>query len=152
MPERLPPPGPSHLTPLALSVAGRDLQVGMSRPSTSDDDWWFAVLWVADAAGVVSFRDLAPAAGPPPEPPLARLGPIVAGRLSGLIREEAGRLAIRLAPVVPPDDPARPWRSPAAIRAAIGFEPLRAATLSPNELALAVLEAFRVAVGRLSER
>ncbi len=152
MAQRLPPPGPSHLKPLALSVAGRSLEVGMTRPSASDDGWWLAVLWVADADGVVSFRDLASPAGPPPEPPAARLGPILAGGLSGLIREEGGRLAIRLAPVVPPDDPTRPWRSPAAVRLAIGFEPLRAATMAPNELALAVLDAFRRAVARLSER
>lgn len=151
MPERLPPPGPSYLKPLGLSIADRRLEVGLSRPSTSDDGWWFAVLWVVDGTGVVSFRELAPRAGPPPDPPVVRMGPILAGALSGLIREEGGRLAIRLAPVVPPEDPARPWRSPAAIRAAIGFEPLRAATMSPNELALAVLDAFRRAVERLSE-
>lgn len=152
MPERLPPPGPSYLRPLPLTVHDRRLEVGCSRPGDAGDDWWLAVLWVADETGVVSFRDLAPAAGPPPEPPVARLGPILAGGLSGLIREEAGRLAIRLAPVVPPDDPTRPWRAPAAIRAAIGLEPLRAATMRPNELALAVLTAFRDAIARLAER
>ena len=68
------------------------------------------MLWVADDEGVVAFRDLAPAAGPPPEPPLARLGPAVAGALSGLILEDAGRLQIRLGAVAPPDDPTRPWR------------------------------------------
>lgn len=132
-------------------MAGQSLEVGMTRPSTSDDGWWLSVLWVADREGVVSFRDLAPAAGPPPEPPVARLGPRLAGGLSGFIREEGGRLAIRLAPVVPPDDPTRPWRSPAAIRAAIGFEPLRAATMRPNELALAVLTAFGRAVEGLAD-
>lgn len=152
MPERLPPPGPSYLKPLPLTVRGRTFEVGCSRPADSGDGWWLAVLWVADATGVVSFRDLGPAAGPPPEPPVARLGPILAGGLSGLIREEGGRLAIRLAPVVPPDDATRPWRSPAAIRAAIGFEPLRAATMPPNELALAVLTAFCRAAERLAER
>ena len=70
------------------------------------------MLWVADADGVVSFRDVAPAAGPPPEPPLARMGPSFAGGLSGLIREEDGRLAIRLTPLVPPEDDTRPWRCP----------------------------------------
>ncbi len=151
MPDRLPPPGPSYLKPLPLLVRGRPLEVGLSRPTETDDGWWLAVLWVVDEAGVVSFRDLAPVAGPPPEPPVARLGPRLAGGLSGLIREEAGRLAIRLAPVVPPDDPTRPWRAPAAIRAAIGFEPLRAATMRQNELALAVLSAFQRAVEGLAD-
>ena len=34
------------------------------------------------------------------------------GGLSGLIREEDGRLAIRLTPLVPPEDDTRPWRCP----------------------------------------
>ena len=66
--------------------------------------------------------------------------------LSGLIAEESGRLAIRLTPIAPPDDPARPWRSPAAVRAAFRWEPARAATLRPNELAAEVLTAFRRAI------
>ena len=114
----------------------------MSRP-TADDDWWLAILWVTDEDGVVSFRDLGPTAGPPPDPPLARLGPARAGSLSGMILEEAGRLSIRLATVVPADDPARPWRVPAAIRAAFKWEPLRVAVMRPNELAEAVLAGFR---------
>lgn len=151
MPERLPPPGPSYLEPIPLTVHGRIYEVGCSRPGDAGEAWWLAVLWVADASGVVSFRDLGPLVGPPPEPPVVRLGPILAGRLSGLIREEAGRLAIRLAPLVPPDDPTRPWRAPAAIRAAFGLEPLRAATMGPNAVALHVLTAFRDAVARLAE-
>ena len=104
------------------------------------------ILWVADDEGVVSFRDVAPAAGPPPDPPLARLGPAVAGALSGLILEDAGRLQLRLGAIAPPDDPARPWRGPLAIRAAFRFEPARAATMQANELAETVLAAFRRAV------
>jgi hypothetical protein len=118
----------------------------MGRPSTTDDGWWLAVLWVADDDGVVSMRDLAAAAGPPAEPPLARLGPSLAGALSGLILEEAGRLSIRLATVVPAADPARPWRVPAAVRAGFKWEPARAAAMRPNELAEAVLAGFRRAV------
>jgi hypothetical protein len=114
----------------------------MSRPSSGPDDWWLTVMWVADDEGVVSFGSVAPASGPPPEPPLARLGRALAGALSGLIREENGRLAIRLTPVVPPDDPARPWRSPVAIRAALKFEPVRQAALPPTELASLVLASF----------
>jgi hypothetical protein len=89
-------------------------------------------------------------AGPPPEPPLARLGPALAGGLSGLILEDAGRLQIRLGPVVPPETPDRPWRAPVVIRAAFRWEPARAATLRPNELASEVLTAFRRAVEGLA--
>jgi hypothetical protein len=121
----------------------------MAKPVDGPDDWWLAVLWVADETGVVSFRDVAPAAGPPPEPPLQRLGPSFAGSLSGLIREENGRLAIKLAPLVPPDDDARPWRSPLAIRAAFRWEPTLAATLRPNQIAEQVLAGFRRSVEAL---
>jgi hypothetical protein len=115
----------------------------MSRPTTTDDGWWLALVWVADDEGIVSFVDLAPPGGPRPEPPLARLGPAVAGALSGMILEDQGRLSIRLATVVPPDDPARPWRVPAAVRAAFRWEPMRAAAMRENELAETVLSAFR---------
>ncbi|MFL5756879.1 MAG: hypothetical protein ACJ77N_11335 [Chloroflexota bacterium] len=126
------------------------MHVGMARPTTGPDDWWLGILWVTDGSGVVSFLDLAPRAGPPAEPPVALMGPAVAGGLSGLIAEENGRLAIRLTPIAPPDDPARPWRSPAAVRAAFRWEPARAATLRPNELAAEVLTAFRRAIEDLS--
>ena len=76
------------------------------------------LLWVTDDEGVVAFRDVAPTAGPPPDPPLARLGPALAGALSGLILEDAGRLQLRVGGVVPPDDPTRPWRAPLAVRVA----------------------------------
>lgn len=122
----------------------------MSKPSTTDDGWWLALLWIADDDGVVALRDLAPAAGPPADPPLARLGPSLAGALSGMILEEAGRLSIRLATVIPADDPNRPWRVPAAIRAAFKWEPAREATMRPNELADTVLAGFRRSIEGLS--
>ncbi len=122
----------------------------MARPVDGPDGWWLAVLWVTDAEGVVSFRDVAPAAGPPPEPPLLRLGPSLAGALSGLILEEDGRLAIRLVPVAPPDDADRPWRCPLAVRAAFRWEPALAATIPPNQLADRVLGAFRQSVEGLA--
>lgn len=122
----------------------------MTRPTTTEDGWWLAILWVGDDDGVASLRDLAPAAGPPADPPLARLGPSLAGGLSGLILEEAGRLSIRLATVVPADDPTRPWKVPAAVRAAFKWEPMRAATMRPSELAETVLAAFRRAVEGLA--
>ena len=133
-----------------MRVGEARYRAGMSRPSDAPDGWWLAVLWVADDDGVVSFRDAASSAGPPPDPPLARLGPAISGAMSGLILEDAGRLQVRLAALVPPDDPTRPWRAPLAVRAAFRFEPARAATMRPNELAEMVLAAFRRAVEGLS--
>ncbi len=146
MPDRLPPPGPSFLREQPVHLADRVVQAGMARPSEAPDGWWLAVLWVVDDEGVVSFRDVAPVAGPPPDPPLGRLGPAIGGALSGLILEDDGRLQMRLGLVAPPDDPTRPWRAPLAIRAAFRFEPARAATMRPNELAETVLAGFRRAV------
>ena len=150
MPARAPLPGPSFLREQALHVRDKTLSVGMARPTNGPDGWWLALLWVADPDGVISFRDLAPAAGPPPEPPAVRLGPRFAGSMSGLILEEAGRLQFRVATASQPDDPSRPWECPVAVLVGIRFEPARAATLRPNEQAEAVLSAFRVAVEGLS--
>ena len=150
MPDRLPLPGPSFLREHALEAHGHTLRVGMSRPTTTDDGWWLAIAWVADDDGIVPFTDLAPAAGPPPAPPLAILGPSLSGALSGLILEDAGRLSIRLATIAPPDDPARPWRVAAAVRAAFRWEPMRAAAVRPNELAETFLAAFRRAAEGLA--
>ena len=152
MSDRLPAPGLSYLREQELRLGDRVLHVGMSRPSDGPDGWWLAVLWVHDEAGLVSFRDVAPLAGPPPEPPLAHLGPSFAGGLSGLILEDAGRLSIRLGPVVPPDPPDRPWLTPLAVRAGFRWEPTRLATIQPNALALEVLSAFRRAVEGLGRR
>jgi hypothetical protein len=149
VPDRLPSPGPSFLREQAFERTGRTLRVGLSRPTTTDDGWWLAIAWVADDDGIVSFVDLAPAAGPRPEPPLARLGPSLAGALSGLILEDAGRLCIRLATVAPADDPTRPWRVAAAVRTAFRWEPMRAAAMRENELAETVLSAFRRSVEAL---
>jgi len=108
-----------------------------------------ALMWVTDDDGVVSFRDVAPTSGPPPDPPLARLGPALSGALSGFILEDAGRLQMRVGMLVPPDDPERTWRAPLAVRAAFRFEPARAATMRANELADTVLAAFRRSVEAL---
>jgi hypothetical protein len=140
VPDRLPSPGPSFLREHAVETNGHLLRAGMSRPTTTEDEWWLAILWISDDEGIVPFVDLAPPAGPRPEPPLALLGPSFAGALSGLILEDAGRLCIRLATIVPADDPTRPWRVPAAVRAAFRWEPMRAAAMRPNELAETVLD------------
>ena len=97
----------------------------------------------------MSFREVGPASGPPPSRRCCSLGPSFAGSLSGLIREEDGRLAIRLVPLVPPEDDSRPWRCPLAIRAAFRWEPALAATMRPNQLAEQVLAGFRRAVESL---
>jgi hypothetical protein len=118
----------------------------MARPSDAPDGWWLAILWVSDDAGVVSFREVAPESGPPPDPPLARLGPASSGALSGLILEDGGRLQMRLGLIQSAEDPDRPWRAPLAIRAAFRFEPARAAAMRSNELAEMVLTGFRRSV------
>ena len=75
MPERLPHPGPSFLKEHDVRIGDRVLRAGMNKPVDGPDDWWLAVLWVTDDEGVVSFREVGPASGPPPEPPLLHLGP-----------------------------------------------------------------------------
>ncbi len=152
MPERLSHPGPSYLREREVRVGDRRLRAGMSRPVDGPDDWWLAVLWVVDDDGVVSFHEVGPAGGPPPEPPLALVGPSFAGSLSGLIREEDGRLAIRLAPLAPPEDDSRPWRCPLVIRAAFRWEPALAQTMRSNQLAERVLAGFGRAVEGLAHR
>ncbi len=121
----------------------------MARPTEAPDGWWLGILWAVSDGAVVSFADIAPTGGPPPDPPLSRLGPAMSGALSGFILEDAGRLQMRLGLISPPADPTRPWRVPLAIRAAFRFEPARAATLLPNELADTVLVGFVHALERL---
>ena len=73
MPDRLPVPGPSF-TKRSRLAAGRAALPGMTSPSVTDDGWWLAHLWVADAGGVIDALDLAPVAGPPPGTPIAAMG------------------------------------------------------------------------------
>lgn len=146
VPDQLLPPGPSFLREQPVRVGDRTFRAGMGRPTEAPDGWWLGILWVVDDAGVARFGEVAPTAGPPADPPLARLGPAISGELSGLILEDAGRLQMRLGLIKPPDRPDRPWLAPIAVRAAFRFEPARAATMSANELAEAVLTGFRRAV------
>jgi hypothetical protein len=129
-----------------VRIGDRIFRAGMARPTEAPDGWWLAVVWVVGDAGVVTFRQVAPEAGPPPDPPLARLGPAISGALSGLILEDAGRLQMRLGLIRPPENPERPWLAPLALRAAFRFEPARAAAMRPNELADMVLSGFTRAV------
>ena len=149
MPDRLPLPGPSYLKELPVLVGGRTYRLGMARPSEAPDGWWLAILWLADDEAVIPFTDLAPGGGPPPDPPLGRVGPAVSGALSGMILEDDGRLQMRIATVVPAENPDRPWRVPVALRVAFRFEPARAATMRPNELAETVQDAFGRALAGL---
>jgi hypothetical protein len=79
-----------------------------------------------------------------------RLGPGLAGALSGLILEEGGRQQLRVRLGQPPLDDTQPWVSPLVVLAGFRFEPARVLTMRDNELAQMVLEAFREAVKRLS--
>ena len=150
MPPRVAPPGPSFLREHDLRVHDRSLRAGMGRPAEPDGGWWVTTLWVADGDGLVTFRDVGPLGGPPPGPPVARLGPSLAGSLSGMILEEDGRLQLKVAPVAAPPDPARPWDAPLVLLVGIRFEPLRAAAMGANALADAVLAGFRRSVEALA--
>ena len=145
-PGPLSPPGPSFLREQTVRIGDRAFRAGMARPTDAPDGWWLAIMWVIDGSGLVSFRDVAPDAGPPPDPPLARLGPALSGALSGLILEDAGRLQMRLGLIQPPERQDRPWLVPLAVRSAFRFEPARAATMRGNELAETVLTGFRRSV------
>jgi hypothetical protein len=125
------------------------LSLGLSRPAAADA-WWTTILWVADADGLVDFVRLAAAAGPPPDPPLARLGPALAGGLSGFVLEEDGRIQLRLGHAIPPADRDRPWRAPALVRLALRWEPARAVVMTETELAAEALAAFRRGVEALA--
>jgi hypothetical protein len=150
-PRRLPTPGPSCISELELTVGrpgpGPDLRVhvGMTAPSTTDDGWWLAVLFARDDAGLVEAEELASPAGPPAVPPLAVMGPVFSGALSGLVAEEGGRQQLRLA-LPASDDEQHPWRRPLVVRLAVRWEPARAATMSQEQLASEVVAAFRRAL------
>jgi len=117
----------------------------MSVPSVMDDGWWLTHLWAADTQGVVQAIDAAPTAGPPPGPPLLTMGPSVAGALAGLLDQEDGRQLIRLR-MPPAEDEARPWERPLLVMTAVRWDPVRSATMRPNELARELLRAFARAI------
>ena len=148
MVDRLPSPGPSYIReePLRTRDGGAPFaHAGMTTPSIMDDGWWLTHLWAEDGEGVLEARSVAPVTGPPPGPPLATLGPSLAGALAGLIDQEDGRQLIRLR-MPPAADETRPWERPLLLMTAIRWDPIRAATLRPNELARELLRAFASAV------
>lgn len=152
---RIPVPGPSFVKDEPIhsreraSEDGGPLRAGMTSPSTTDDGWWLAHLYVADDGGVVSALDLAPAAGPPPGTPIAALGPRLAGSLSGLIAEEDARQLIRLR-MPPPVDESRPWERPMLVMLAIRWDPVRASVMSRNQLAHELIVGFAAAAEALA--
>jgi hypothetical protein len=144
----LPAPRPSFLRELQLAPTD-SRKVGMGRPQTVADGWWVTLFWCERGGLLESFASLSPTPEPPPGSPLLRLGPALAGLLSGLILEEGGRQQLRLRLGQPPSDDARPWEAPLTILAAFRFEPARVATMRDSELAATVLRAFRDALLRL---
>ncbi len=147
--DRLPAPGPSFVREEQVRLPGQpeqaSVRLGMSAPSILDDGWWLTHLWAADADGVVDTLTAAPVAGPPPGPPLLTMGPALAGALAGLLDQEDGRQLIRLR-MPPADDTARPWARPLLLMTAVRWDPVRSATMRPNELARELLRAFARAV------
>jgi hypothetical protein len=141
----------SYLRERTIRVPGRDgapdrpIHLGMDRPSVSPDGWWMAVAWARDETGIVSCLGVAPRSGPPPGPPLLRMGPTFAGALAGFVAEVGGRQALRLR-LPEATDPARPWDRPLILQIALTWDPVRAATMTPNQLAAEALGAFERAV------
>jgi hypothetical protein len=122
----------------------------MSRPQTIANGWWVALLWCEEGGRIIEFKAFSPTPEPPPGSPLLRLGPALAGTLSGLIMDEGGRQQLRLRLGQPPADETRPWAAPLTVLAGFRFEPARAATMRDSELAGTVLRAFREAILRLA--
>ncbi len=149
MSPRLSPPAASFIREHEVRIGDLRLRAGMDRP-TEIEGWWLAVLWVADDEGIVPCRLVAPAAGPPPDPPHARLGPLIAGGLSGFVLEDDERQQLRLRLPVPPDDADRPWSAPLVVQLAVRWEPARAAAMTSSKLADVALAAFRRAVEAIS--
>jgi hypothetical protein len=145
MSPRLQPPAASFVREHEVHVGDLRLRAGMDRP-TEIEGWWLAVLWVADAEGIVPCQVVAPIAGPPPDPPHARLGPLISGCLSGFVLEDEGRQQLRLRLPVPADDADRPWSAPLVVQLAVRWEPARAAAMTSAKLADVALAAFRRAV------
>lgn len=146
----MPSPGPSYIREETIrlragSGLGPEIRLGMTAPSVMDDGWWLTHLYAEDDTGVIDTRRVAPAAGPPPGAPLQAIGPILAGALMGFLDQEDGRQLIRLR-MLPAADESRPWERPLVLMTAVRWDPVRAATLRPNELARELLRAFARAV------
>ena len=148
---RMPSPGPSfaRAEPLRLKGPGGSLgprvRLGMTKPTVMVEDWWVFTLWVEDDEGVLECRTIAPAAGPPPAPPLQVLGPTLANALMGLLDQEDGRQLIRMR-MAEAEDEADPWGRPLMILTALRWDPVRRSTMRDNELVAEMMRAFRRAI------
>jgi hypothetical protein len=147
--ERLPLPGTSFLKERLIDIEGRadgEIRAGSAQPSTMPDGWWIALFWVQDSEGVVSCREVAPIAGPPPISPLERYGVLMTNGLGDLLAVEEGRSCLKLRLVGGPTNPSEPWRRPLALQVAAKWDSLRIATMSGSKVAEAALDAFARAV------
>jgi hypothetical protein len=129
----------------AAGEPGLRVRLGMLKPSIMDDGWWLTTLWVEDDEGVVETRAVAPLVGPPPVAPLAVIGPTLSNALMGLLDQQDGRQLIRLR-MPPADDEAELWRRPLIILVAVRWDPVRASTMTTNQLAGELMRAFRNAI------
>jgi hypothetical protein len=129
----------------AGGAIGPRVRLGMTKPSIMEDGWWLTTLWVEDDEGVIEARTVAPAAGPPPVPPLQVIGPTLSNALMGLLDQEDGRQLIRLR-MPPADDEAELWRRPLLLMTALRWDPIRSSTMRTNELVAELMRAFRRAI------
>jgi hypothetical protein len=124
---------------------GPRVRLGMLRPSFLDDGWWLTTLWAEDDEGVVEARLVAPVAGPPPVAPLQVIGPVLSNALMGLLDQEEGRQLIRLR-MPPAEDEGQPWERPLLMLVAVRWDPVRASTMTTNQLSGELMRAFRNAI------
>lgn len=148
--ERLPLPGKSYLKMIPVRLDGRQgddgVEVGAMPPTTMPDGWWVALFWAQDADGVISCREAAPLAGPPPTPPLERYGALMTNALGDLLAVEEGRSCLKLRLLGDAVDLAEPWRRPLALQVAAKWDAVRVATMTGSKIAEAALEAFARAI------
>lgn len=147
--ERLPLPGTSFLKERPIAIEGRaagEIRAGATQPTTLPDGWWIALFWVQDNEGVVSCREVAPLAGPPPIAPLERYGVLMTNGLGDLLAVEDGRSCLKVRLVGEAGDPGEPWRRPLALQVAAKWDLLRVATMTESKVAQAALDAFARAV------
>lgn len=147
--ERLPLPGTSFLKERPIDIEGRaegEIRAGAAQPSTMPDGWWVALFWVQDSEGVVSCREVAPLAGPPPVTPLERYGVLMTNGLGDLLAVEEGRSCLKVRLAGEAADPSEPWRRPLVLQVAAKWDSLRVATMTESKVAQAALDAFARAV------
>ena len=147
--ERLPLPGTSFIKERPMIIEGRaqgEIRAGSTQPSTLPDGWWIALFWVQDGEGVVSCREVAPLAGPPPVTPLERYGVLMTNGLGDLLAVEEGRSCLKLRLVGEAAQSSEPWRRPLVLQVAAKWDPMRIATMTEAKVAEAALDAFTRAI------